>query len=268
MSLTLEKDIEIAVKLLDRKPLDEEERKNYGQLYPWSNENIKSYYKYKDLTDKSALCITSSGDHILYAAASGAKYIDAFDKNRLCKYYSALKIATILAYDEKEFYKIFCQKRKRMLSHKINIEELKSLIDEECYIFWGELIKEKSFKKNDLLFRYDGVWGYQTIGLDYNDLKESLKNTKINYYDMNAKDFLEYTQKKYDAIFLSNISEWEGSEYSAYVLIRDFITLLKEDGALYDYILKRGHISNFAKGDNLEKQLGKTLIYRNINEQQ
>ena len=69
MELTLEKDIEVATKLLRGKPLEYDERNNYGQLYPWTNENIKSYYNYKDLTDKTALCITSSGDHILYAAA-------------------------------------------------------------------------------------------------------------------------------------------------------------------------------------------------------
>ena len=263
MELTLKKDIEVATKLLRGKPLEYDERNNYGQLYPWTNENIKSYYDYKDLTDKTALCITSSGDHILYAAASGATDIDSFDKNRLCKYYSALKIATILAYSEKDFNKVFIGKRKRLLSHKINIEDFKDYISPECYIFWKELLKEKNFKKNDILFRHDGIWGYINYGINYEKIKEALKNTKINYFDMNADEFLEYTNKKYDAIFLSNISEWQSSEYSSYVLIRNYLKLLKEDGVLYDYILKRGYISNFAKGENLEKQLGKALIYKN-----
>ena len=101
---SIDKEITVALQLSSKHTYD---YSKYSNIYPWTNENIKSYYNYKDLTDKTALCITSSGDHILYAAASGATDIDSFDKNRLCKYYSALKIATILAYSEKDFNKVF-----------------------------------------------------------------------------------------------------------------------------------------------------------------
>ena len=88
MQVNLESDITIAKKLLYRQPLDMEERMHYGQIYPFSNEDIGCYYDYYDLKDKKALCITSSGDHIIYASQGGATEIDAFDRNRLCKYYA------------------------------------------------------------------------------------------------------------------------------------------------------------------------------------
>lgn len=265
MKPNLEMDINVAIKLLYGQQLNSQEKMYYGKIYPFSNESINCYYDYYALNNKNALCITSSGDHILYAAANGAKEIDAFDKNRLCKYYSALKIAIILAYTEKEFYKIFCQKCNRLLSHKIDIECIKNFISKDCYIFWKELIKEKGFKNNNIMFRKDGLWGSQRISLDYNLLKKALSNSKINYYDMDAKDFKNYTEKKYDAIFLSNILEREWNDYEKWKLLNSYIKLLNQNGVLYDYYICRGYIPSYATDENLEKNIGNTiLIYRKI----
>lgn len=252
------------MKILHNQPLNEEEKQYYGRIYPFSNESIRSYYKYYDLKGKNALCITSSGDHIIYASLNGAQEIDAFDKNRLCKYYSALKIATILAYNEKEFYNIFCQKNKRLLSRKIDIEHIKDFISEECYIFWEQITKEKVFRNNDTLFRKDGLWGNKRPNLDYNSLKVALSNSKINYYDMSAKEFSTYTNKKYDAIFLSNIVEREWTDYSKSNLLDSYIKLLNENGVLYDYYISRMYTPQYAKKESLEQNIGKCLVYRNL----
>lgn len=270
MQLNLETDINVARKMLYEQPLTTEESKYYGWIYPFSNEMLNHYYNYYDLNNKNALCITSSGDQIIYASANGAKEIDAFDKNRFCKYYSALKIAIILAYNEKEFYKIFCQKPKRLLSKKIDIEFIKNFLSEECYIFWKELTKERNFKNNDVLFTKDGIFGRRTLTLNYNLLKTALPKSKINYYDMTAKDFRQYINKKYDAIFLSNILEWEWDDYDRKSLLTSYLELLNENGVLYDYYMRRSlcsSIPSYAKNEALENNIGtigsRVLIYRN-----
>ena len=144
--LELDKDIKMALKILYNEPLTIEEMNFYNKIYPWSNENINAYYNYYDLTNKNALCITSSGDHLLYAIAAGAKDIDAFDMNRLSKYYSALKIALILAYDEKNFFKHFTNKHNHFISNKINLNNIKYFLCEDYFIFWEELLNTKAFK--------------------------------------------------------------------------------------------------------------------------
>lgn len=235
----LEKDISVALKILYQESLTEQEQLVYAKLYPWSNENIASYYHYYDLTDKKALCVTGSGDHLLYAASAGATEIDAFDKNRLCKYYSALKIALILSHNEEDFDKHFIYKRNCVLSKKLDLKHLYSFLPEDYSIFWQELSKTKAFKRNKILFRFDGL--PSKFNLDYKKLQKLLSNTKINYYDMDANEFTTYTHNKYDAIFLSNILEWMPKTNR--IILSEFYNLLKDNGIIYDYYLKRKSVS-------------------------
>ena len=80
----------------------------YGYIYPFTNEKLKIIFKYLDLSNR-ILTVTSSGDQSLFAILNGATKIDCFDKNKLAKYFSELKIAAIksLSYKQfKKFYKI------------------------------------------------------------------------------------------------------------------------------------------------------------------
>ena len=237
----LQRDIELAFELLyTRQSVDD------FKLYPWSNEGIHKYYKYYDLKDKDVLCITGSGDHALFAANNGAKEIDCLDKNPLCKYYLALKIALILAYDEKNFFRHFSSKKNKILITEINLDEIKPYLDENVYIFWKEIISSKIFKKNKRMFRDDG--SPTKFKMDYQKLKENLSKVKINYYDGDLKNYLITTSKKYDVIFLSNVLEWECC--SKEEILSNSQKVLNDNGVVYDTYIKR----NF-KDDNLYSNL-------------
>ena len=147
----LQRDIEAAFYLLNTKKCVDTYK-----LYPWSNERIFKYYKYYDLTNKKAMCITGSGDHALYAIAAGASEAHCVDKNFLCKYYQALKIALILTYDEKYFFELFKNRGKILLINKDNLNDAKEFLDEEKFIFWNEIINSRVFRRNKRLFRTDG----------------------------------------------------------------------------------------------------------------
>lgn len=245
----LEQDINTALKILYLEPLTDEEQQLYNKLYPWSNEGISNYYKYYDLTNKKALCITGSGDHLLYAAAAGATEIDSFDKNRLCKYYTALKVALILSYNEINFFKHFVYKQKCILSNNINLNHLKTYLSDDYFIFWEQIINTKAFKTNKYLFRFDGF--PSKFNLDYKQLQKALSKTKINYYDMNAQEFLDYTENTYDAIFLSNILEWMSPTNRT--ILSQFYHLLNDNGVLYDYHLKRTNSSSCSSSSPIIK---------------
>lgn len=228
----LQYDIELAFSILNEKG----ECSDKFKLYPWSNEHIEKYYNYYDLTNKKALCITGSGDHAIHAAMAGADIIDCVDINPLAKYYQALKIALILTYDEKTFFKHFKNRGKKILAHNINLNDIKEYMEDEIFIFWNEIINSKSFKKNGRLFRNDGF--PTKFSLNYDVLKESLMTTKIKYYDSDIKDFTLRKDKQYDAIFLSNCLEWNCSTIRN-VLISKTLNLLCENGVLYDAYIKR-----------------------------
>lgn len=241
----LQRDIEIAFKLLhDPKSVDD------FKLYPWSNERIYKYNKYYDLNEKKVLCITGSGDHALHAICAGAKNIDCIDINPLAKYFQALKITLIIAYDETTFFNQIKETHSKILNPKLNLNDLKPFLNEETFIFWNEIINSKIFKKNKRLFRLDGM--PNKINLDYNNLKDLLPNVNINYYDADIKEYILKTKKKYDAIFLSNIMDWE-KPYSK-LIIDGCMEILNNNGVIYDTIVNR-KLNDDLPFNNLEKTI-------------
>ena len=256
----LQYDIELAFSILNEK----KECSDDFKIYPWSNEHIEKYYNYYNLTNKKALCITGSGDHAIHAAAAGACEIDCIDINPLAKYYQMLKVALILTYDEKTFFKHFKNSRKKILTEKINLNDIKEYIDDEAFIFWNEIINSKTFKKNKRLFRNDGF--PNKFLLDYEALKEKLITAKIKYYDNNIEDFIYCKDNQYDAIFLSNVLEWQCKTRRNPILI-NALNLLNENGVIYDACIKRDlkneiPISGFEKKLATKKSDIGVLIYR------
>lgn len=240
----LERDISVALKFLYKVELTEEERTIYDKIYPWSNEAIYRYCDYYNLEDKNVLTITASMDHALYAIANGAKKIDCTDRNKLCKYYAALKVALIRAYDEQDFFSHFQDRGRRLITSKLNLSEIKQYLTKEQLIFWEEITNTKGFKKNRLLFRTDGF--PHKFMLDYKLLKENIENTKIRYFDEDIRDFKIGTKRKYDVIFLSNIIEWEIRSEEKTNMYNSAYDLLKQNGVIYDACVKRNVAKTFA----------------------
>lgn len=240
----LQSDIELAFELLYT-PQSVDDFK----LYPWSNEKINKYYKYYNSKDKDVLCITGSGDHALYAINSGAKKIDCVDINPLCKYYLELKKALILAYDEDDFFNHFC-KIRRILTTKINLNDIKPFMDENAFVFWNEIINSRIFKKNKRLFREDGL--PVKFKMNYENLKLNLSKVPITYYDSDIKDYLLDTSEKYDVIYLSNVLEWQ-KLYKDYILSQS-LKKLNDNGIIYEAYFKYPHQKD-NNHDNLEKKI-------------
>lgn len=232
----LDRDISVALKFLYKVPLTDEEKCIYDRIYPWSNEPIFRYYDRYDLEDKKTLCITSSMDHALYAASAGAKEIDCIDRNKLCKYYGALKTALIKAYDEENFFEHFSHKGRRILTKKLNITAISPFLSDDEYTFWNELMSAKAFKFNKRLFRNDG--SPLRFLLDYETLRQQLQTIKINYFDADIINLKNITDDKYDAIFLSNVLEWEKEEKRTKSFHKIY-DLLNKDGLLYDAHVRR-----------------------------
>lgn len=229
----LEQDIEVALKILYKEPLTQYEKTHYDYLYPWTNEGINYYYNHTDLTKKKALTITASGDHPIYASLAGATEIDAIDINRLAKYYSAFKIAALLAYNEEQFYKRFNIESQSLINPNFKLEELRSFLEPDYFTFWQEITKTEAFKKNIRIFITD--YGALQFPIEYEKVQDHLHNTKINYYDISYDEYTKICKKKYDAIFLSNIAEWDNTT----TYPNKGYTLLNKAGVIYDYYINR-----------------------------
>lgn len=230
ISEELQKDIDLGIRQIKG-------IKSIGPIYPWSNEGIDKYYDYYNLTEKRVLCITGSGDHAIYAASAGASVIDCVDINPLSKYYQELKLSLIKKYDENNFWKQISNNRLQVLNPNIDINSLKSFMDNNSFIFWFLLIREKEFKNNQRLFRFDGR--PSPININYKKTRKNLSKTTITYYDDDIKYFIQDVDFKYDAIFLSNILEWEKTDANAEAILKNCLEKLNPNGVIYDAFCRR-----------------------------
>lgn len=228
------------------------------RIYPWSNEHIEKYYNYYDLQGKKVLCPIGSGDHTLYAITGGASKIDCVDINPLAKYYQALKLALINKYNESDFWKHYSNECFQTLSTKINLNDIKDFLDDDSFIFWEQLINHPGFEQNKYLFRFDGE-PFPIIS-EYKNIKDNINNTEITFYDDDISFFIKDIDIKYDAIFLSNILEWQRSS-KRQSIIEDCFEILEPNGVIYDVICRR-NFENAEEFKYLEKKIP-TKFYEN-----
>lgn len=212
------------------------------KVYPFTNEYIKNYY-YKNLDNKKVLSITSSADHIIHSIYAGATDITAFDINRFCKYYSALKIAMIKRYNFDNFvqninnfisitpYNIT---KDAIKSFEISLSDISIYLTEDEINFFNKLID--IYTENNLstsLFRY-----FHTIKSNiyydkdnYNYLKHKIDNANVKYIDSGIDKLSNKVDSTYDFMYISNILSYVSELNIPYVL-KDLSSIINKNGII------------------------------------
>lgn len=191
-------------------------KKNYFcWLYPFTNENIKGYYDKINFNNKKVLCVASSGDHLLNLILHGSRNITAFDSNPLAKMYVELKIGAIKVLSLEEFILFFYNKSRFNIKDEYlnrNIyEKIREVLESYVKLFWDHVFLNYNNKQLYKSFLFtDDFLDLKTLlkvndylnDVNYDNLKDLLKYTKIDYLD---KNLLELKNANYDIILLSNI---------------------------------------------------------------
>lgn len=188
----------------------------YESLYTFATEDMASYFKEFKVTN-SFLTIGASGDQVINAINSGAKIIDVYDSNRLCRHAMHLKMAAIKALSYDEFI-IYYQTFSPFLFGKIA-----NYLPYEELIYWGTLYSmfgptntQSGDYLNKLLFTYKRLELslIKSINpyldpINYERLKSLINQTTINYIDSDLYGLPRHIEgKSYDVINLSNIYEY------------------------------------------------------------
>ena len=188
----------------------------YEGLYINATEDMATYYKEFKVTN-SFLTIGASGEQVVNAINSGAKVIDIYDSNRLCKHALFLRLAAIkaLSYEEFiEYYKTFSP---------FLFVKIADYLSEEELAYWGTLYSMFGPNNlnggkiiNDLLFTYKRldeelvkkINPYLNLENFYK-LKSLIDSVIINYIDSDLYGLPKHIEgKTYDVINLSNIYEY------------------------------------------------------------
>ncbi len=207
----------------------------YDRVYPYTTENINGYLN--DVSDKEVLSVIGSGDHYLNLISMGAKLVDNFDINKFAIHYLRLKKAAVKALNKREFFEFLTNDSKK------HFEKVKDYLDINSYNFWSNYIKYFTFNNgiqaSFLFYPRTGGGDYikRNIYLTdegYERLKENIMEKREDYYQGDIYTLVDKLDKKYDAIYLSNICSYQSDleKYKDLVLkLRD--NNLKDNGELY-----------------------------------
>lgn len=255
--------------------LDDESRKRfskYSKMYIMTTENIDGYYKYFDFKDKKVLVPTSSFDHALNAILKGASEVDTFDINRLSFYISNLKLAAVKSLTYNEFINFFLSDNPFNYETYIKICQY---LDNDIIDYFNTIYKHFNYNgkiiKDSFLFHH----GHKNLIKDntyllnnnYDILKEKVKNTKIVFINTSLLKLRKKINKKYDLIFLSNISDYAKSFFKENYLekyfnfIKNNISKLLNKGGIIQlaYIYDYGADGQVRSDINIEEKRKEVL---------
>lgn len=250
--------------------LDDESRKRfskYSKMYIMTTENIDGYYKCFDFKNKKVLTPTSSFDHALNAILLGASEVITYDINRLSYYMANLKLAAIKSLSYNEFVEFF------LSNQGFNYELYKKIskyLDKEVIIYFNAIYKYFNYNgqsiQNSFLFHHghknqikDNTY---LLNNNYNIVKEKVRNTKVVFINTSILNLSKYINKKFDLIFLSNISDYAKNffkgdylkEYFSFIK-NDITKLLTDNGLIQSaYIYDYGDDKEVRSDINIDKR--------------
>src|SRR5574344_782085 len=176
-----EKDLNNLIKITANQ--DTNSNNKFEKIYPFTNENIKGYYKKFDFQDKSLLTVGSSCDQAINASFNNCHNITLLDVCPYTKYYYYLKISAIIALNYQEYLRFFYFNKQNYKEYFnidtfLKIIPVLKIVDYESYLLWNQIITQfhpEEIKENIFSSDY-----YATSIIE-----------KINPYLKNATKYLQ-----------------------------------------------------------------------------
>ena len=217
---------------------------SFEKLYPFTNENIKGYYKKFDFEDKSLLTVGSSCDQAINASFNNCHDITIMDICPYTKYYYYLKVAAIISLSYQEYLNFFYFNKKNPKDYfNINtfghIIPVLKIVSYESYLLWTQVISK--FHPQEIQEEIFSTDYYETSIIEqinpylknatkYSQARNNLLRTKVNFINNNIHK--ASLNNKYDNIWLSNIFQFSD----------DYETIRETIDKLYEHLNNDGKI--------------------------
>lgn len=213
-------------------------------IYMKTNEMIQEYVQYL-LHKKNILSVIGSGDQIINSLITKPEYIDCFDISIYPEYFLNLKLAAIKTLSKEEYLNLFFEcalTSKDEYYDDLYFEKIRNELVDKYRDFWDALFNHTDWYEitNSSLFSSEVVSKEYAIkqNLYLNDniyyhLKNNISSVKFNFFTCNILDSFSEFNKKYDLVFLSNISAYVNKEKYRQML-KQF--KLSKDGYIITYL--------------------------------
>lgn len=208
---------------------------NYNRVYYHSNENLKEFFSFVDVKDKDVLSVLASGDQVFHLYDKDAKSVETFDVNRLTFYYYYIRLWTVKYlgeyYPEFKFSIGFIKRLLGMV--KIKTEE-----EKEAFDYWCKYIDLFNNKISGKMF-YRGILEDINRLDDLGKIRDKINNEFV-FYEMNLGDKVLPVNKKYDMVYISNISDYIPHNIKSFEIYRDNLnSLIRDDGTILSVNLRK-----------------------------
>lgn len=208
---------------------------DYNKVYYHSNENLKDIFSFIDVKDKDVLTVLGSGDQTFYAYDRDAKSVDMFDKNKLAFYYYYIRLWTIKYLGQYYPKYEFDIKFIKML---LSLVKIRSEEEKEAFDYWCKYIETFNSRMSEKLF-YRGLYDEVNKVEDLTKIRKRI-NDDFHFYDIDVGKSVSPVRKKYDIVYISNISDYIEPNIRSFELYRDNLdSILKEDGIILSTNLRR-----------------------------
>ena len=226
--------------------------KVFGNVYPFTTEDISQYFPVLEMEDKSVLTVGSSGDQAFNALLCGANKITIIDISPMTEGFVKLKRDLILNNSRRSLYYRVLENEEYRLS--------------KDYFSLNDLQKMNMYMVNDY---------------EYERLRDRLDSTEIEFIEgdiFKMDDALE--DRKFDRIIFSNVLQYleffvKSHGYSddqefLQDKFKEWVKHLKDDGILellylYSVIGQKKELIRLAKA--LQEEIIYISRFKNINEQ-
>ena len=241
----LPRDIEVALNMLNDVYFQKYPR-NYGKIYIRTNEALSIYYDKFKLDGAKVLTVAGSGDHILQAVYSGAKEVDAFDKNRFQIYLIKLKLAALKTLSQDEFAYFFGFRDPSEIFDLNIYLKIREELDLDSLIFWDTLYQSGNLKNNKsrfifLQFFIDSRLRCFAFDENYYVTRDNLERVDVRLHHATFHDFISKLSDsaKYDAVFMSNITDYFSNEQ--FTTLTNFL-----DDKVQPHLTEHGQVAVYA----------------------
>ena len=244
-------------------------------VYKMSNEDVNLYRNYLKKS-KRILSVISSGDQIIESITNEKKIIDCFDISKYPKYYLMLKLAAIKGLKKEDYIKLFIDSPSTYLDEyydDLYYDNIRKNLFGIYKKYWDELFNHTDWYEiySSRLFQSDGISNdfiYNSLSYledkNYYKLKENIDNVKLNFYEGNILNIIEFLNGKYDLVYLSNIIDYIDKNIYKSLLSKFNLT---NDGVVLSYIFsnidKYKDIFEFCERKKESETSKGILVYKN-----
>lgn len=229
--------------------------KCYDSLYFSSTEDFNHLFSEFDFDNKDIFSIIGSGDQAFYFYNRGANQVDLYDINIVTIYYYYLRLWCIKYLNC--FYPVIDTDFFNELLSKVEPDDLG---EENAYNYWKKMMENISYNYElNSLFFLGSFYRIERYIKDISKFRDIISSKDVNYTPMDITNPVNI-DKKFDMIYVSNLSEYIRDIHSFIVYSDNLDKLLKDDG-----IVVGCNILDPCPSNNETKVLSKKFDYHNIN---